>query len=72
MIIIDLTAYSCPYPLVQTKLNLKRLAVGDKMQLLLSDPGSRQDVPAYLKKTAYPFEIIDDNAQLLSIIVSVI
>ncbi|WP_445947171.1 sulfurtransferase TusA family protein, partial [Shewanella sp.] len=64
MIIIDLTAYRCPYPLVQTKLKLKQLAVGDKMQLQLSDPGSRQDVPAYLKKTAYPFEIIDDNQQV--------
>jgi tRNA 2-thiouridine synthesizing protein A len=69
MIIIDLTPYSCPYPLVQTKLKLKQLAVGEKMQLLLSDPGSRQDVPAYLKKTTYPFEIIDDNPQVMSIIV---
>jgi tRNA 2-thiouridine synthesizing protein A len=69
MIIIDLTAYSCPYPLVQTKLNLKQLAAGDNMQLLLSDPGSRQDVPAYLKKMAYPFDITHDNPQILSIIV---
>lgn len=69
MIIIDLTAHRCPYPLVQTKLMLKQLVHGDKLQLLLSDPGSRQDVPRFLKKQGYRYEILIDDAQVLGLLV---
>ena len=50
MIIIDLTSYRCPLPLVKVKMALKQLSDGDSVSVLLSDPGSRQDVPRYLKK----------------------
>jgi tRNA 2-thiouridine synthesizing protein A len=69
MIIIDLTAHRCPYPLVQTKMLLKQLAAGDKLQILLSDTGSRQDVPQFLKKLCHKFEIIIDTPEVLSLII---
>jgi tRNA 2-thiouridine synthesizing protein A len=69
MIIIDLTAHRCPYPLVQTKMLLKQLAAGDKLQILLSDPGSRQDVPQFLKKIGRNVEVSSDTPEALSLII---
>ncbi|GIU23898.1 sulfurtransferase TusA family protein [Shewanella sp. MBTL60-007] len=70
MIIIDLTPYRCPLPLVKVKLALKQLSIGDSIRVVLSDPGSRQDVPRYLKKAGYCHIVEQDNDSILSITVS--
>ncbi|GIU25845.1 sulfurtransferase TusA family protein [Shewanella schlegeliana] len=70
MIIIDLTPYRCPLPLVKVKLALKQLSAGDCIRVVLSDPGSRQDVPRYLKKAGYCHTVEQDNDAILSITVS--
>ncbi|MGI2258390.1 sulfurtransferase TusA family protein [Shewanella sp. GXUN23E] len=50
---IDLTAFRCPVPMVRVKMALKGLMPGMQLHVLLSDPGSRQDVPAFLKKHGF-------------------
>ncbi|WP_153913478.1 sulfurtransferase TusA family protein [Shewanella sp. TC10] len=64
---IDLTAYQCPYPLVQTKLALKKMQPGEKLAISISDSGSRQDVPLFLKKFGYQVQITDDNDKSMSL-----
>ncbi len=68
--VIDLTQFRCPVPLVQTKLALKKMQQGDRLNILLSDPGSRKDVPAYLKKHQYLVEEVCNDAYSLSIIIT--
>ncbi|GIU19048.1 MULTISPECIES: sulfurtransferase TusA family protein [unclassified Shewanella] len=70
MIIIDLTQYRCPLPLVKVKLALKQLAVGECIRVVLSDPGSRQDVPRYLKKADICHAVFEDNDTILSLTVT--
>ncbi|WP_144208435.1 sulfurtransferase TusA family protein [Shewanella donghaensis] len=70
MKLIDLTAYQCPYPLVQIKLALKKLQLGESLSFSVSDSGSRRDVPQFLKKIGYQLQIIDDNPKSLSFIVT--
>ncbi|ABZ76886.1 SirA family protein [Shewanella halifaxensis HAW-EB4] len=70
MIIIDLTPYRCPLPLVKVKLALKQLSVGDCILVVLSDPGSRQDVPRYLKKAGYSHAVVEDNDTIMSLTVN--
>ncbi|WP_299806364.1 sulfurtransferase TusA family protein [uncultured Shewanella sp.] len=70
MIIIDLTQYRCPLPLVKVKLALKQLAVGERIRVVLSDPGSRQDVPRYLKKAGFCHKVFEDNDTIMSITVT--
>ena len=38
----------CPVPLIKTKLLLKQLSAGQSLTLLLTDPGSIQDIPRLL------------------------
>ncbi|MCK8046502.1 MULTISPECIES: sulfurtransferase TusA family protein [Shewanella] len=70
MIIIDLTSYRCPLPLVKVKMALKQLSTGDSVHVLLSDPGSRQDVPRYLKKIGVCHSIGEDTDTVLSLTVT--
>lgn len=46
---------------MQTKLFVKSAAKGTRCQILLSDSGSVQDVPAILKKMGHRVEIKTDN-----------
>ena len=70
MILIDLTPYVCPYPLVKVKLLLKQMDVDEKLHVLLSDSGSRRDVPLLIKKMGFGIEIIADQPQCLSFIIT--
>ncbi|MEZ9822822.1 sulfurtransferase TusA family protein [Shewanella sp. 10N.286.45.A1] len=67
MIIIDLTAFRCPLPLVKVKLALKQIDTGEKLRVLLSDPGSKQDVPRFLKKVGYHHKIIQSKESVLAL-----
>ncbi|MCL1058223.1 response regulator SirA [Shewanella sp. Choline-02u-19] len=67
MIIIDLTAFRCPLPLVKVKLALKQLNPGQKLRVLLSDPGSKQDVPRFLKKVGYHHQTFKHDECILAL-----
>lgn len=70
MILIDLTPYVCPYPLVKVKLLLRHMDVDEKLHVLLSDPGSRRDVPLLIIKMGFDIEIIADQPHCLSFIIT--
>jgi tRNA 2-thiouridine synthesizing protein A len=70
MILIDLTPYVCPYPLVKVKILLKQMDLSEKLHVLLSDPGSRRDVPLLIKKMGFGIEIIADQPHCLSFIIT--
>ncbi|WP_076537771.1 sulfurtransferase TusA family protein [Shewanella sp. UCD-KL21] len=70
MKLIDLTAYQCPYPLVQIKLALKKLKLGESLSFSISDSGSRRDVPQFLKKMGYQLKITDESPHCLSFMVT--
>ncbi|WP_095498235.1 sulfurtransferase TusA family protein [Paraferrimonas haliotis] len=52
---LDLTSESCPIPLITVKLRLKSMSSGEHITVLLSDPGSCQDVPRLLTKKQIPY-----------------
>ncbi|QIR14400.1 sulfurtransferase TusA family protein [Shewanella aestuarii] len=64
---IDLTTYRCPYPLVQVKLHLKQLQPGEILQVLLSDPGSFKDVPAWAKKSGFLVTVLQQDNAIMAI-----
>lgn len=70
MIFIDLTLFRCPVPLVKVKLALKPMREGEQLHILLSDSGSRRDVPQYLKKQGYVVQELRNDASLLALMVT--
>ncbi|WP_163132338.1 sulfurtransferase TusA family protein [Agarivorans sp. Alg241-V36] len=57
MLCLDLQKHNCPYPLLESKLWLKQARVGDQIQLLLGDSGSRSDIPKYFRRLGHGVSI---------------
>ncbi|MDO6766007.1 sulfurtransferase TusA family protein [Agarivorans sp. 1_MG-2023] len=57
MLCLDFQEHQCPYPLLESKLWLKRAQIGDQIQLLLGDSGSRSDIPKYFRRLGHAVTI---------------
>lgn len=53
MELLDLTPWRCPEPLIRLKLWLRQAHTGQSLHLLLGDAGSRQDIPAWLRRQGH-------------------
>jgi tRNA 2-thiouridine synthesizing protein A len=51
---LDLQGLSCPIPIVRTAMAMKRLAPGELVEVLATDPGSVPDFKAWSKATGNP------------------
>lgn len=49
--VADLKGLNCPMPLLKTKKALQGLESGKIIQIILTDAGSKADIPAMLEKT---------------------
>ena len=47
---------------MHTKLHIKQAAIGDSFVLILSDPGSVQDVPKFIKKIGHQLSLIEQTS----------
>ncbi|MHA7000454.1 sulfurtransferase TusA family protein [Aeromonas schubertii] len=68
---VDLRALRCPEPLIRVKLWLREAATGETCELLLSDPGSRRDIPRYLTRMGHHWETCEESADHLHLRVQV-
>ncbi|MBY6186630.1 sulfurtransferase TusA family protein [Marinobacter hydrocarbonoclasticus] len=62
--ILDLRQERCPMAMVRTKLAVRDRAPGQVLRVLLSDPGSRRDVPRWLDKMGIAYRILEDDSWL--------
>ena len=67
MVFIDLTTLRCPLVLVKVKLALNKLSSDDVLCDSLSDTGSRQDVPRFLKKVGYRYSEVRNDDRVLTL-----
>jgi TusA-related sulfurtransferase len=48
---VDARAMACPGPLLEAKKAIGSVKVGEVLEILSGDKGSREDIPAWCKKT---------------------
>lgn len=49
--IVDLKGLSCPMPVLKAKKAIDGLSAGEVVLLEVTDPGSKSDIPAMVKRT---------------------
>lgn len=49
--ILDCKGLMCPMPIVQLAKKMKTMKVGDEVDLISDDVGSKEDVPAWCQRT---------------------
>lgn len=64
---LDLTPWRCPEPLIRLKLWLRRAQPGQSLHILLGDPGSRQDIPAWLRRQGHQVLQLQESEACLSL-----
>jgi tRNA 2-thiouridine synthesizing protein A len=60
---VDARGLSCPMPLLKAKKALKDMKTGQVLEILGTDPGSKNDMPAFCKKAGHEYlpEIEDEG-----------
>lgn len=61
--LLDVTGLNCPLPLLKTKAELARLAVGDVLHVLASDPLAPLDFRAYCLRAPHELLWVIESAE---------
>ncbi|HID48570.1 MAG TPA: sulfurtransferase TusA family protein [Chromatiales bacterium] len=48
---LDTSGKCCPMPIVELNKTMGRLAPGDVLEVLATDPGTRTDIPSWCERT---------------------
>jgi tRNA 2-thiouridine synthesizing protein A len=60
--IVDARGSACPGPLLETKKAIGKVSVGQILEIWSSDPGTRNDIPAWAKFAKHDFlGYLEDN-----------
>jgi tRNA 2-thiouridine synthesizing protein A len=53
--VVDARSMACPGPLLEAKKGIAAVKVGEVLEIQSGDKGSREDIPAWCKKTGHEF-----------------
>ncbi len=62
---LDARGLLCPLPVIRTQDAIKRLATGDVLNVLASDPGTLHDIPAWCRVHGHRVAARGDDAERL-------
>lgn len=48
---LDVRGLCCPMPVIRTKKTMESMAPGQILEVLASDPGAKNDIPAWARQT---------------------
>jgi len=58
---LDCKGLNCPLPIIKTKKTIEKMAVGQVLEMVSTDPGSKPDMIAWSKSTGH--ELIDSKEE---------
>lgn len=58
---LDTSGMNCPLPVLKARKALSEMSAGQRLHLIVTDPGAKKDIPAFCKMTDNP--LIDTNEQ---------
>ncbi|MBI2875362.1 MAG: sulfurtransferase TusA family protein [Candidatus Tectomicrobia bacterium] len=59
---LDCKGLCCPEPILRTKKAMSEMAVGEILQMVATDPGSKPDIRAFAKRTGQELlQVVETN-----------
>jgi tRNA 2-thiouridine synthesizing protein A len=52
---VDCRSMACPGPLLEAKKSIAGVAVGEVLEIMSGDEGSREDIPAWCSKSGHEY-----------------
>lgn len=56
-LVLDAKGLLCPWPVIKTSAAIKQIGVGEVLEVLTTDPGSKPDISAWARMTGH--ELLD-------------
>jgi len=53
--VVDARGSACPGPLLEAKKGIGKVKVGEVLEILSNDPGTRNDIPVWAKKVGHEY-----------------
>jgi tRNA 2-thiouridine synthesizing protein A len=53
---LDARGLSCPMPLLRTKKEIEKIKSGEILEILGTDPGSRNDIPGWCSRAGHEYQ----------------
>lgn len=66
---LDTTGKCCPMPMVESNKAIKSLALGDVLEIIATDIGTRSDIPSWCERTGQTLLSMTDTSGVLRYIV---
>ena len=54
-VVVDCRGSACPGPLMEAKKAIAKVKVGEVLEVLSNDPGTKDDMPLWAKKVGHEF-----------------
>jgi TusA-related sulfurtransferase len=54
-VVVDCRGSACPGPLMEAKKGIGKVKVGEVLEVLSNDPGTKDDMPLWAKKVGHEF-----------------
>ncbi|OGR06241.1 MAG: preprotein translocase subunit TatC [Deltaproteobacteria bacterium RIFOXYD12_FULL_50_9] len=54
-LVLDTKGLSCPMPMLKTKKTIGKLEAGQIMEIIGTDPGSKNDIPEWATRSGHQF-----------------
>lgn len=68
---LDAQRLLCPIPVIRTQDRIKTLAKGDILEVLCTDPGTLQDIPAWCRINGHRIINTQEHDRVISITIEV-
>ena len=66
---LDYLGMKCPMPVLKTKKELKNIASGKVLEVIVDDVGAKKDIPALLRKTGDELVELKEEGSKLTFII---
>jgi tRNA 2-thiouridine synthesizing protein A len=53
--VLDCSGLSCPMPILKTKKTIGKMSSGQILEVFSTDPGTKNDLPAFAKRTGHEY-----------------
>lgn len=62
---LDARGQLCPMPVIRTQQEIKALAPGDTLEVVCTDPGVKEDIPAWCRVNGHEvMSIVEENNEI--------
>lgn len=66
---LDCFGLLCPMPIIETAKKIKQIKVGEVLEVLSTDKGIKEDMPAWCKTTGHEFLGIEEENEVYRVYV---